>query len=222
MSPPEERMVSWLTMERYALGELSEAERREVESRLRDSEANRSRLEQILADKSELPELPAPSTVVKLRGRKSRPWLGVGSLLAAAAMVALGVVSIRDGTGVGSRSSGVREHIKGGDVSVLLVSESGVRAPSKFGQGERFKVLVTCPPAFEETLRLLVFQGGQRYEPLAAPKLACGNSVPWPGAFTLDGDQRAEVCLAWGPRALGAPTRQELGDNVVCSELAPR
>ncbi|MFT3925941.1 MAG: hypothetical protein QM778_25585 [Myxococcales bacterium] len=46
MSLSERRTLSWFTLERYALGELSEAERNEVEAELQGSAFNRRRLEQ--------------------------------------------------------------------------------------------------------------------------------------------------------------------------------
>jgi hypothetical protein len=225
MTPPDDRMqVSWLLMERYVLGELDEAERREVELRLADSQAARDRLTQIREDKSELPELPQSSFArprthfdqpapVRAHPRTRRPWTSVGSVLAAAAAVALAVVSLQDAS--------THNRTKGGELALELVSASGAHAPTKFAQGERFKVLVTCPPAFQETLHLLVFQAGQSYRPLAPLRVACGNLVSWPGAFALDGDASAEVCAAWGPGTGTATTRKQLGDRAVCQTLAP-
>ena len=50
--------VSWLLLERYALGELGPDERADVEARLAASEEDRACLAQIRADTSALPLLP--------------------------------------------------------------------------------------------------------------------------------------------------------------------
>ncbi|MFT3925942.1 MAG: hypothetical protein QM778_25590 [Myxococcales bacterium] len=141
----------------------------------------------------------------------------MGATLAAAAVALL--VVLRDPSTRQDEQGG--NHVKGGELSFELVSERGHHDPTRFAQHERFKVLVTCPPDFAERLHLLVFQGGQRYEPLAPIQLACGNQVPWSGAFALDGDQPAEVCVAWGARAARAQRAGDLSDDAVCSMLAP-
>jgi len=112
--------------------------------------------------------------------------------------------------------------VKGDDVALRLISEHQGAEPRSFAAGERFKVEVTCPARLGASLRLLVFQGGEVFEPLPAPAaFACGNLVPWPGAFTLDGSAPAEVCLYWGANA--APKeRAALGQEAVCARLDAR
>jgi hypothetical protein len=221
MSAPEEYTVSWLTMERYALGELAEDERREVERCLARSEAARARLAAIMEDSSELPELPAVAPLAPARARRARAWSRGGAALAAAALAGLAFVSLRD-----AERAGGPEHIggrvKGGEFAMQLVSESEIRDPDTFAQGERFKVLVTSPPDHREPLRFLVFQAGQRFEPLAPARIRGGNLAVWPGAFALDGHAPAEVCMSWGSRSEGARTASDLGDSAVCKTLAPR
>jgi len=204
-------------MERYALGELGEGERREVERKLRSSELNRRRLEQILADRSELPALPTHARQQPgLRARLARWWIRAGALGVAAATVLLCWPRPRESAGPPGAAQ-----VKGGEVTFELVSEQGARASERFSQGERFKVLLTCPPGFRERLHLLVFQAGRRDEPLASAQFACGNLLPWPGAFALDGEAPVEICVAWGRAVSAAESRQELGGDAVCSVLAP-
>ncbi len=217
MSSLEKDNVSWLMMERYALGELGESQRREVERCLARSESARARLKEILEDSSPLPELPALVPLATTRPHRSRVWLRWGSALAAAALVALAFVSARE-----VESSPERAQIKGGELTISLVSESGVREPETFAQGERFKVLVTRAPGRRESLHLLVFQAGARFEPLAPARIEGGNLVPWPGAFALDGDAPAEICVTWGAEFRSARRGAELGERAACKTLTPR
>jgi hypothetical protein len=221
MSPPEENTVSWLTMERYVLGELGENERREVERCLAESEAARARLKSILDEASVLPELPNVVPIGISRSTSARAWVRWGSALAAAALVGLAFVSLREVERVGEPGF-TRGHVKGGEFTFQLVSESGAHEPDTFEQGERFKVLVTSPPGADEQLRLLVFQAGVRFEPLAPARMLGGNLVPWPGAFELDGDAPVEVCVTSEARAARAKHRTDLGEHALCKFLSPR
>jgi hypothetical protein len=112
-------------------------------------------------------------------------------------------------------------HPKGDDVALSLVGELHGPDASHFAEHERFKLRVTCPPALDGRLRVAVYQGGARYEPLAGGALPrCGNLVPWRGAFTLDGHERAWVCVRWDGAAwpAGAPDRER---GATCQALDP-
>jgi hypothetical protein len=50
--------------------------------------------------------------------------------------------------------------------------------------------------------------------------MTCGNRSPWPGAFTLDGDQPAQVCVRADGRAWPV-SRAALDGDVVCITLRP-
>jgi hypothetical protein len=226
--------LSWLLLERYELGELTATERLDVEARLAESESDRACLAQIRADQTALPALPAlpakaaqpasqPGKVHTLPRRRGT-WIVVSTGLCAAA--ALLLLVRMDNPGSGSATTSAVESdpgIKGGSEVVLRLSgEHQGASPRHFGQGERFKVEVTCPPRLSDALRLFVFQDGEVFEPLplTAP-LACGNLVPWPGAFALDGAQPADVCVAWAAN-LGAVTRaSDLGEMSSCTRLSP-
>jgi hypothetical protein len=111
---------------------------------------------------------------------------------------------------------------KGGDVALSLVGELHGADAAHFAQHERFKLRVTCAPALAGRLRAAVYQGSARYEPLRGGALPrCGNAVPWPGAFTLDGHERASVCVRWDGAAwpARAPTNGERG--ATCQALDP-
>jgi predicted nucleic acid-binding protein len=211
--------LSWLTLERYALGELSASERREVEAQLAESATDRAILAEIRADVSQLPPLPCdPPRSLELarQRRRKRAWLALSAGLCAAAALLL-VVRDRNDASLGAGPN-VYDGIKGADVALRLVSEQQGPEPRSFGEGERFKAEVTCPPALSGSVRLLIFQGNECFEPLPASALSCGNLVPWPGAFTLDGSSPADVCLYWG--AERSPKRQARA--LTCTQLTPR
>lgn len=206
--------LSWLTLERYALGELSAAEHVVVEQRLEISAEDRACLEAIRSDRSVLPPLP----VLPLRATKRSRWPAWSAGLAAAAALLLTFLRPHQEEELRAPIDGT----KGGEVAILLVSEqhgSGVRT---FAPGERLKVLVTCPAAFHASMRVLVFQDGQRFEPLPPAQLKCGNLVPWPAAFELDGTGAVDVCVTWSVEATAARSAKELGADAACTRLTPR
>jgi hypothetical protein len=122
-----------------------------------------------------------------------------------------------------SQPSALDPGIKGGDeVVVRLSGEHQGASPRQFAVGERFKVEVTCPPRLGSALRLFVFQAGEVFEPLPLTKpLACGNLVPWPGAFALDGSQPADVCVAWSTQLGAVRSASDLGPDSSCTRLSP-
>ncbi|MBA3459892.1 MAG: hypothetical protein H0T46_08020, partial [Deltaproteobacteria bacterium] len=65
-----------------------------------------------------------------------------------------------------------------------------------FAAGDRWKVIVTCPPAGTVTVEVTVTEQGaaKADRPLAPATLACGNAVLLPGAFTLTGRSPNRVC----------------------------
>jgi hypothetical protein len=116
---------------------------------------------------------------------------------------------------------GGRLHTKGGDVAMTLASDRSGENPRAFSAHERFKVLFTSPRSFARPLRVLVFQAARVFEPLPrAQRLSSGNLVPFPGAFSLDGEQPAEVCVTWSPAH--ATSASELQEQAVCTTLGPR
>lgn len=212
--------LSWLTLERYALGELSAEERRDVESHLAASELDRACLAEIMSDQSELPPLvPAAVPISSARARKKPSWLpwSLGMCAAAAALL-LVLRKPADQHALDPTFEG--EHVKGTDVTLRLHSDRRGADPHNFRTGERFKLEVTCPPGLSDKLRLIVVQGAEQFEP--APRDAnfrCGNLVSWPGAFALDGSEPVEVCMYWG--ASSSPSHEELSRTAACTRLLP-
>jgi hypothetical protein len=204
--------LSWLTLERYALGELSAEERAEVEARLAASEVDRACLAEITSDKSELPPLAgsAVSTLKPSKKRRRNQWLAGSAALCAAALALIAVLR---------EPAHLDDHVKGSEVALRIVSDRQGSDPTRFSVGERFKVQVSCPPSLSETLRLFVLQGEEVFEPLPRDaSFRCNNLATWPGAFALDGAQSADVCMYWGRSA--KPTKQDFAHDAVCQRLA--
>lgn len=221
MSSSEHEGPSWLVLERYALGELPALTHNEIERQLGASLRARAMLSAILDDRSELPTLVRQTGPRALAVRRRSSWLvGVSSGLALSAALLLGrLPEARPARGATTLSD---PGTKGGLLALSLFSELTGSDPRSFVDGERFKLFFTCPPGLSEPGRVLVFQAGVRYEPLPALALpVCGNQQPWPGAFSLTGDQPVHVCVAWGEAAARVSSPAQLAGWGVCSELTP-
>ena len=235
MTSGPEQPISWLLLEQYAFGELSDEARAKVTAGIASSVETRQCLELIREQEERaLPPLelattagedPPEPALASLR----RWWLGGGLVVAAgAAAIFLYLAS-------GSQSPGAattpdrRTTIKGGAEAVLgLVRERNgdiSHDPTLFAAGDRFKVVITC--SRESTLHgeLLILQDGESFFPLAPVALECGNRSVIPGAFTLTGDTPAIVCFAFDEKR--APERELLSRHgpeattSVCMELRP-
>jgi hypothetical protein len=185
--------ISWLRLEGCALGSPDPA----IDAHLAACPACRSCLDEIRGDTVALPPL---SPAVARAGRWARwsrtPALGV---LGAAAIAAIAlVIVVRDpGTsGAGERLGAVA--VKGiGDVRLELVRERGGEIrydASRYARGDRWKVVVTCPPAAAAWIEVSISDGATTDHPLAPAQLGCGNRVVVPGAFTITGLGANRVC----------------------------
>jgi len=229
--------LSWLTLELFQLGELAQDEQRRVSSHLDGCACCRSCLEQIRSDERALPPLPVSLAREARRRwwRSGRGRLALTVAVATAAAVLLVLLLPRGPEQPGSSPPRRIASFKGGELSIGLVRErrGSVQAdPSHFAAGDRFKVLVTCPPR-ERALRgdVVVYQQGAAHFPLPpASPVPCGNLRPLPGAFTLADEVPALVCLVIGDRApdralLARAGAQRLGRapglDTVCLPLLP-
>ncbi len=183
--------ISWLRLETFALGIGEPA----IGEHVAECPACRHCLDEIRRDVVALPVLHVPAR---------RRWWAF-ALPAAAALAGVAVILFllrpRDAT-----EDGVA-HVKGiGEVVVDVVRERGgsVRADVRtFWPGDRFKVVVTCPPTHAVSLAVEVREQGadEVDRPLAPAQIVCGNRVVLPGAFTLTGDQPHRVCVRIEDRA---------------------
>jgi hypothetical protein len=217
--------ISWMRLERYALGEFSEGERSDIATHLASCPACSACMERIATDAPPaLPPLPLPRGVVELPKRRARSrsawplWAGLASA-AAAALLLFG------GPGTEPPS---RRHVKGGDFAIELVRvDAGdqLQPATHFTPGDRFKALVTCPPGWGGVAGISVYQSGKTYLPLAASSLdECGNRRALEGAFSLDGPDRALVCVSFA--ADEAAWRKQVRSSEppagsVCTALEP-
>jgi anti-sigma factor RsiW len=212
--------VSWLRLERYALGELAERERAEIAGHLAGCARCRACADQIANDaRGELPALPAtaaataPAPVLPFvppRRRWRIDWRQALAATAVAAVILAVVVQVHEqpgGTGAGPRVVAV----KGGDVAIELVRErdgSVAWEPTSFAARDRFKLLLTCPPPLQLHADLVVLQDDGPAFPSAPSVIACGNRIPVPSAFRITGSGAATICVALDPFA--PPSREAL------------
>jgi hypothetical protein len=181
--------VSWLRLETFALDPRDANVRDHVAA----CPACKQCLDEIERDVVALPPLVVPARKAR------RPWwqfaLPAGLAIAAAAILLL-VIRPRGET---QRSNELR--VKGVGVVVLdIVGEraGAIRSDARtFREGDRFKLVVTCPPDRTAHFELRVREAGtlQIDRPLAPADLVCGNRVVMPGAFTLTGVKANEVCV---------------------------
>jgi Putative zinc-finger len=197
--------VSWLRLERYALGELGPVERTEIAGHLAACPGCRARADLIAGDGGR--ELPALPSAPPSRSTTRHPgWLACA---VAAAVAVLLVVWARPGDE--PHLGGRRIAVKGGDVTIELVREragSIAWEPTSFTADDRFKLLLTCAPPLHVYADLVVLQGDGPAFPGAPALIGCGNRIPLPTAFRITGPGDASVCVAVDPDA--PPSRARL------------
>ena len=195
--------VSWLRLEQFALGAADPA----IAAHVAACAACRQCLDVIRGDAVALPALVVPARPVRAAWR--RRWLAPA--LAAATAAAVLVVVLRpapppDAPKDAADAADVRDAhdrvaIKGiGEVALELVRERGGAIAfdaSHYAPGDRWKVVVSCPPAAAGSLAVdvSVADGVTVDHPLPAARLACGNRVGVPGAFTVTGDRANRICV---------------------------
>jgi hypothetical protein len=202
--------ISWLRLERHAL-----AADPEIAHHLAACGACRACMAEITGDAIALPALP-----VRAAAEPRRRWWLVAIPALAAAAIALLIVLPREA----ERRDEVAL-VKGvGEVVLGTVRErAGVVRPDArtFLPGDRWKVVVTCPPAARTMVDVAVVEdgGATAAYPLAPIEIACGNRVVVPGAFTLTGTRAQRICIRIGAEARTLPRPGDEG--VACVAVAP-
>ncbi len=197
--------ISWLRLETFAQGRTDRETGAQIRAHVDACPACRHCLDEIHADVVALPPLAMPAAQPARRA-----WwklLVPAFALATAAVVVLLVVRRPD-----DEAPPVREDIvaiKGvGEVVLGTVRERAgvIREDMRaFAAGDRWKLVVTCPPAATGVLLpvevTVVEIGGSSAvdRPLAPAQIACGNRVVLPGAFSLGGPRANRVCATIGP-----------------------
>ncbi len=205
--------VSWPRLEAHAAGELGPRARHAIDEHVASCARCRSCLASIREDVVTLPPL-----VISIAPRRARWWRWVIPPLGLAAAAAIALLMLRPGSSSDAEPSD-RVTIKGiGVVELELVRDrAGVVSfdAATFAEGDRWKAVVTCPPAATAHFELFVTEHGSSTvdRPLGSPaRLGCGNQVALPGAFALSGNRAHTVCVR---------IRAEDGGDVACVTLRP-
>jgi hypothetical protein len=120
--------------------------------------------------------------------------------------------------------------VKGDGVAFSLVRDDDsliAEAGGIFRASDRFKALVTCPPGMRARFDVVVFDASGASFPVDAPAaFACGNDVPFGGAFRVTGAEPVRVCLVWGNAPpdrglLSRMTDESALDRAACKVLEP-
>ena len=99
--------------------------------------------------------------------------------------------------------------------------------PAVFASGDRFRVLVTCPPNQGHEWDVVVYQEGEAFFPFERGRqLQCGNDVSLPGAFRVTGASPVEVCLVMANpmpsrQRLAQATTADLDERAICHTISP-
>jgi hypothetical protein len=191
--------ISWLRLERYQAGELARDDRDAIAKHVSECDVCAACLRRIEEDdKRELPPLPASAPkkggiVVQLR--RAAPMIAALAV-AAALLIVIGRKPREDDDG----GTVAMNRIKGGDVSFSLVNadDTVFEGGAVYRDGDRFKVVMTCPPGMRGAFDVVVYEHGEAAFPLEpAHGIACGNGVALPGAFRATGADKMTVCLVW-------------------------
>lgn len=209
--------ISWLRLEQFALGAADPA----ITAHLAGCSACRDCLDRIRGDAVTLPPLVVPDAP----RRAWRRWWLAPALAAAAAAVAL--VVMRPPPGADDRVA-----IKGiGEVALELVRERAGAISydaRRYAPGDRWKIVISCPPAAASpgpamapmmAIDVSVADGVTVDHPLAATRIACGNRVVVPGAFTVTGDRVNRVCARI--TAIAGPATPDPDAGTACVTLTP-
>ncbi|MEO8703984.1 MAG: hypothetical protein ABI867_28295 [Kofleriaceae bacterium] len=192
MSPPNciGEPISWLRLELFATG-TSDAG---IATHVAECPACAHCLATIRDGAIELPRLVIP--VVPSKPRRHWLWWLAPAMTAAVAAMLL-VVVIRRDPEVEPREDLAR--VKGvGDVLLGTVRERAgtIREDMPtFASGDRWKVVVTCPPSASAWVDVAVIDPAGVDYPLAPARVSCGNRVVVPGAFTLSGAAPNRICV---------------------------
>jgi hypothetical protein len=203
--------VSWPRLERFALGAPDPA----IASHVAACPACARCLDQIRDDVVALPPLVVPATPSRPARRR---WLA--PVFAAAAAIVVIAVLVRNRPPPPDELARVAVGVKGvGDVTLELVREraGAIRFDAaSYAPGDRWKVVVSCPPGASAWIDVSVADGVTIDHPLglAPAQVACGNRVVVPGAFTITGARPNRVCA----RVTAAPGTDA---GIACLTVVP-
>ncbi len=224
--------ISRLSMELFHLGELPPNKHTEIEKHLISCAACRRSLEYIEHDTRPLPRLsirPLSTRQSILDFSKIRLSY-IFAACAAIIITGLAFLLVPTKQTIDQETAHAFTHIKGQNTSLYIVrNRNGVvtEEPKAFKQGDAFKVFVTHLDQEEENWILAVFQGDEVYFPITSQEpLITGARIPLPGAFSLDGQEPAEICVFIGNRIPNKQTfiqenKQLISQAADCKTLVP-
>lgn len=173
--------ISWLRLERFAMDRKDAA----VSEHLAACPACKSCLDEITRDVVVLRPLVVPP--------KRRWWVFALPAFAVAVAALLFVLRPREEVSESVRIKGL------GTVELDVIRErnGAIGDERTFRAGDRFKVIVTCPPEHLARFDVAITEQGAGHadRPLAPAQLLCGNRIAIPGAFSLTGDKPHRVCV---------------------------
>ena len=109
-------------------------------------------------------------------------------------------------------------------LEVVRERDGAIRTGARsFAPGDRWKLVVTCAPDRDVWVDAAVLDGASVDHPLAPARLACGNRVAVPGAFTLAGAAPHLLCvrLAAGDPPPRTPAPRAGDPGVACVTVDP-
>lgn len=216
--------ISWLKLEQYHLGELSDDAAAAIEEHLSGCDACRSCMDRIEAGRV-LKPLPDVEPV-SIWNRFRLPL----RLAAAMALILLGLAIYPLFPHQGDRTEAEGVAIRGGESTLTVLRErkgSVVENPATYRDGDRFSLRLTTS-ATTVMWDTVVISDKEVYFPMEAPLfLSFHNQFPLPGAFRLSDMAAVTICAFPSEgmddreriRALG---RQGLPEAAVCRTVRPQ
>jgi hypothetical protein len=199
--------VSYLRLERYSLHELPAEEDRSIASHLEQCAVCRACYERIQADARDADvavlatKLSQLSAAARPRPRRARFVWGASALVASLAALLFVMRPPAEAPGIASQST-----TKGDGLGLEVVrsdAQGQLLEPTHFAESDRFKLLLSCSADRAGSVRVLVFQGGDVFEPVPAQRLeSCGNRRPLAGAWAFDGGEAVELCAVFAEASL--------------------
>ncbi|MBX2804124.1 MAG: hypothetical protein KTR31_41065 [Myxococcales bacterium] len=207
--------ISWLTLELLHVEELASDEAADARRHLRSCARCADRLALIRNDHRPMPPLPS-SEAPDLRVG----WpLAIAVALAAAALLWVWT-PFPPAPEAAPRS---RVAVKGGVLALSAMRERGEAVEEEalgYRDGDRFKVLLTCPEG-EHDWQLVAFDGGAAGVSLGSGQLTCGNRVALPGSVAPTGMAEVALCVTLRPGAAPVESPGDLGEEAACLWLWP-
>ena len=221
--PCVDRPISWPILERMARGDVV-AGHAQLTDHLRQCPACQAAADYLRTRPVQLRPLPP---VMRRRVWSRRlTWASVGAAVVATIAITL---TRSDNTRPRAALPAARVEIKGGDIAIELVRNRAgeiTRPAHTYREGDRFKVLLTCPSTSNTHAIVLVVEGDTVSTPLPAQSVTCGNLVPLDGAVLVTGDSPIAICVRIDPHGTHtAPTTTRLQlsqlQHAACLQLTP-